>query len=123
MNRLATQHPVVVVPVVVDPVPVLDPAAVVPVDVIDVLGVVGVTPKCAICHPYHRKQNTQTGCILFGDTISPAYHTKYIHLEQSNSTVCKAIASHNLTYRSVQISIVQSRNRGPKHLLSKKSIS
>ncbi len=44
MNRLATEHPIVVVPVVVEPFPVLDPAVVVPVDVVDVLGVVGVTP-------------------------------------------------------------------------------
>ena len=45
MKRLATQNPVVVVPVVVEPVPVLNPTVVVPVDVVDVLGVVGMTPK------------------------------------------------------------------------------
>ena len=47
MKRLATENPIVVVPVVVQPVPVPDPAlgVLVPVDVVDVLGVVGVTPK------------------------------------------------------------------------------
>ena len=47
MKRLATENPVVVVPVVVEPVPVPDPAlgVLVPVDIVDVLGVVGVPPK------------------------------------------------------------------------------
>jgi len=44
-KKLATEHPVVVVPVVVEPVPVPDPLVAVPVDVVDVVGVVGVPPK------------------------------------------------------------------------------
>lgn len=95
MNKLAAQHPVVVVPVVVEPVPVLDPAIAVPIDVVDVLGVVGVTPKMCDSHLRHCPQNTQTGCTLFGDVIPPAYRTKYIHLEQSDSTVHEAV--HSLT--------------------------
>ena len=45
MRRLAAEDAIVAVPVVVEPVPVLNPAAIVivPVDVRDVLGVVGVT--------------------------------------------------------------------------------
>jgi len=43
MIRLATEQPPVVVPVVVDPVPVQDPAVAIPVDVGHVRGVVGVT--------------------------------------------------------------------------------
>lgn len=52
MRRLATENPIVVVPVVVEPVPVLDPAVVVPVDVVDVLGVVGMPLICKYlqCH-------------------------------------------------------------------------
>ena len=44
MMILATQHPVVVVPVVVEPAPVADPlaAVLVPVDDVHVVGVVGV---------------------------------------------------------------------------------
>jgi hypothetical protein len=45
MKRLATEHPIVVVPVVVQPVPIPDPLVAVPVDVVDVVGVVGMTPK------------------------------------------------------------------------------
>jgi len=41
---LATEHPIVVVPAAVEPVPVPHPAAVTPVDVVDVAGDVGVTP-------------------------------------------------------------------------------
>lgn len=53
MKKLATQNPVVAVPVVVaQPVPVLHPAVVVPVDVVDVLGVVGVTPQTMLCAIY-----------------------------------------------------------------------
>lgn len=45
MRKLATEDAIVAVPVVVEPVPVLNPAAIVivPVDVRDVLGVVSVT--------------------------------------------------------------------------------
>lgn len=56
MKRLAAENPVVAVPVVVEPVPVRDPAVVVPVDVVDVLGVVRV-PLYANCHPYHCPLN------------------------------------------------------------------
>ena len=43
IKRLAAEDPIVAVPVVVvEPVPVLDPTVIVPVDVGDVLGVVGV---------------------------------------------------------------------------------
>ncbi len=45
IKRLATEHPIVVVPVVVEPVPVLNPAVAVPIDVSNVLGIVGMTLK------------------------------------------------------------------------------
>lgn len=57
MRRLAAENPVVAVEVVVEPVPVRDPAVVVPVDVVDVLGVVRV-PLYANCHLYHYPLNT-----------------------------------------------------------------
>jgi len=45
IKRLAAEQPIVAVEVVVKPVPVLNPAVAVPVDVGHVLGVVRVTPK------------------------------------------------------------------------------
>ena len=45
MKRFAAEHPVVAVPVVVEPVPVLVPAIIVPVEVRDILTVVRVPPK------------------------------------------------------------------------------
>ena len=46
MKRLATKKTIVAIPiVVVEPVPVLNPAVVVPVNVIGVLGIVGMTPQ------------------------------------------------------------------------------
>ena len=44
MNRLATEEASVPVPVVLEPVPVLNPAVIVPVDVGHVRGVVGMPP-------------------------------------------------------------------------------
>jgi len=46
MNKLATENPVIVVPVVVvKPVPVSDPTVIVPVDIEDLVGIVGMAPK------------------------------------------------------------------------------
>ncbi len=56
MNRLATHKTVVVIPLVVEVVPVPDPATgiVVPVDVVDVARGVGVTPMYAMRHLHHH---------------------------------------------------------------------
>ncbi len=82
MNRLATQHPIVVIPVVVLPVPVSDPLTrvLVPNDVVDVVGVVGVTQKYAMHRPFHCLPIAPHGCILFEDVTPLAHRTKYIHL-------------------------------------------
>lgn len=54
MKEHSTAHqPIVVVPLIVEPVPVLVPLVVVPVEVGDVARVVGVAPSCAkyrLCH-------------------------------------------------------------------------
>ena len=46
MKRLATEKSIITVPViVVEPIPILNPAVIVPVNVIDVLGIIGMTPQ------------------------------------------------------------------------------
>jgi hypothetical protein len=50
IKRLATKNTIITVPVVVvEPIPVLNPLVVVPVNVIGVLGIVGMTPQ-KICN-------------------------------------------------------------------------
>ncbi len=54
MKRLATKETIVAIPVVREPVPVLVPAVVVPVEVRDVLAVVRIPQNYEACRPCHR---------------------------------------------------------------------
>ena len=58
VKRLAPREPIVVVPVVLDPVEVQVPAIAIPVEVGDVEVAVGIAHKYAIHHPKHRLLNT-----------------------------------------------------------------
>jgi len=125
MKRLADgEEAADFVPLIVVPVEVEVTLRPVPVEVGHVAVTISVDPrraviKCGTSHPFHCLLIARHGCILSEDVIPLAYSTKYFHKEHSDSTVRKAVTLHILTYRSVQISIAQSRNRGLKHLLSK----
>ena len=58
MKRAATGEPIVVVPVVVEPVEVKRPAAAVPVEVGHVQVAVGIAQKYALRLPEHHPLNT-----------------------------------------------------------------
>lgn len=123
MRRLATKDAIVVVPVVVEPVPVLNPAIIVPVDVGDVLGIVGVTLNM------QYTINTTTHRILFGlNMLWRRYpldtpHQVFSFLEFIQHSLAQAIASTILVFWIAQISTARSRDRGLFRLLSKYIIS
>ena len=128
MKRLADgEEATGFIPLIVIPVEVEVTLGTVPIEVGHVTITISVDPrravKCGTYHRFHCLLIARHGCILFGDVISPACSTKYFHREHSDSTVCKALTVHMLTYRSVQISIAQSRSRGLIHLLSERNYS
>jgi hypothetical protein len=57
MKRLAAREAVVVVPVVIEPIEVQDPAAAVEVEVRNVEVAVRIALKYTVCHPKHRPSN------------------------------------------------------------------
>jgi len=70
MKRLATREPIVVVPVVRDPVEVHDPAVVVPVEVRDAEVAVRVPQNYAACRPCHHPLSS-LGVESNSETLSP----------------------------------------------------
>jgi len=123
---LAAEDAVVAVPVVVEPVPVLDPAVSVPVDVVHVVGVAGMPPKICNLSSKPPPLEYSRGCILFGDFISLTSCTKYFHLKKYyDSTLNKAVTlftsrlSQYPDFNRPKPCLPAGRyNRGQKHLLS-----
>ncbi len=124
MKRVADgEETAVLIPVVVAPVQVEVALRAVPVEVGHVAVAVRIDPgravKCGICRLCHCLPIARHGCILFGDVIPLTYSTKYFHGITVTALYGKPWPLVFLAYRSVQISIAQSRSRGLNHLLSK----
>jgi len=123
MKRLATKHLIVIIPVVVvEPVPVPDPLTrvLVPVEVVDVVGVVGMAPKMCVMPSISLPIEYSIGLyFIWGRYPTSISHQVYSFLEHSNSPLYKVVTLHILTYCCIQISIAQSRNHRLLYLLSK----
>jgi len=119
IKRLAAEHPIVAVEVVVKPVPVLNPAVAVPVDIGHVLGVVRVAPKTVQQPSIPLPFECSWGCILFGEVISPAVGPSISIFQTTIDALTGNVSPTILVASLFQNSTACNRNRRLFRLLSK----
>jgi len=119
IKKLAAEQPTVAVEVVIKPVPVLNPAVAVPVDIGHVLGVVRVAPKIVQQPSIPPPFECSWGCILFGEVISPAVEPSIFIFQITIDALTGNVSPIILVASLFQNSTARSLDRGLFRLLSK----